>query len=142
MPTLAAAAAHSLFVTPTPDSVRAFAHRVDAVRRLHDLGLPIVAGTDGGTPGTHHLGLVVEIEQLHAAGLTADQAIAAATSNAAACLGLDDRGVLEPGRRADIIAVPGDPRRKLGHLRRPLLVMQHGVTVHELTEHPAPADHT
>lgn len=36
-------------------------------------------------------------------------ALAAATSRAATCLGMDDRGVLTQGRRADVVVVKGNP---------------------------------
>jgi imidazolonepropionase-like amidohydrolase len=105
---------------------------------LLERGVRLVAGTDGGTPGSPHCGLVVEIEQLCQAGMTPDEAIGAATSHAAACLGLSDRGVLRPGWRADLIAVPGDPRRRLAALRLPTLVVQRGVVVHRTAEGPRP----
>ena len=36
-------------------------------------------------------------------------ALQAATFNAAQVLGVDDQGVIETGKRADIVAVPGNP---------------------------------
>jgi imidazolonepropionase-like amidohydrolase len=42
-------------------------------------------------------------------GLTAAEAVVAATAGSAAALGLSDRGTIEPGKVADLVAVDGDP---------------------------------
>ena len=47
-------------------------------------------------------------------GMTPMQALVAATSRAAECIGLRDVGVLEAGRYADVLVVDGDP---LGNIR-------------------------
>ena len=62
---------------------------------------------------------VGEIEALHRAGMTPMQAIQAATRVGAELLGWQDRiGTVEPGKLADLIAVPGDPLADLSALRR------------------------
>jgi len=48
-------------------------------------------------------------------GLTASEAISACTVNAAALLGLADRGVIEPGRRADLVLLRHEDERLLGY---------------------------
>jgi imidazolonepropionase-like amidohydrolase len=54
-------------------------------------------------------------------------AVKAATSNAAALLGMDDSvGTIEPGKLADLVLVSGDPMLDLGTLAHPELVMQGG----------------
>lgn len=134
VPTLATAWAHTQVDRATPSSLRDLQHRLAAVRSLVERGLPLVAGTDGGGPGCPNLSLVVEIEQLERAGLSATDAIAAATGQAAKCLGLADRGLLRPGLRADLIAVPADPRQHLDVLRAPRVVVRGGDTVHSVTQ--------
>ena len=63
-------------------------------------------------------------------GLTPMQSIQAATVNAADLLGWSDRvGAIEPGRFADIIAVPGDPTTDVTQLEHPSFVMKGGVVV-------------
>jgi len=63
-------------------------------------------------------------------GLTPMQSIQAATVNAADLLGWSDRvGSIEPGRFADIIAVPGDPTTEVTQLEHPSFVMKGGVVV-------------
>ena len=48
-------------------------------------------------------------------GITAAEAITACTRNAAALLSLDDRGVIEPGMRADLILLRHTDERQLGY---------------------------
>jgi imidazolonepropionase-like amidohydrolase len=50
-----------------------------------------------------------ELLLLCEAGLTPVEALAAATSAPARHFGLDDRGRIEPGLRADLVLVEGDP---------------------------------
>lgn len=56
-----------------------------------------------------------ELEWFVKAGMSPGQALAAATSNGAALLGMSkDLGAVAPGRYADIVAVEGDPLRDIG----------------------------
>jgi imidazolonepropionase-like amidohydrolase len=56
-----------------------------------------------------------ELEWFVKAGMSPGQALAAATSNGAALLGMSkDLGAVAPGRYADIVAVDGDPLRDIG----------------------------
>jgi imidazolonepropionase-like amidohydrolase len=58
-----------------------------------------------------------EFEQLRKAGLSASEAIATATVNAADVLGLSgDSGTVEAGKRADLIGVAADPLADVGAL--------------------------
>jgi imidazolonepropionase-like amidohydrolase len=52
------------------------------------------------------------------AGLTPIQAITNATSNAAALLKLDDRGVLASGKLADLVILEGDPTTDISNSRK------------------------
>jgi imidazolonepropionase-like amidohydrolase len=42
-------------------------------------------------------------------GMSPMQALVAATSQAAQCIGRDDLGLIAPGRIADVLVVDGDP---------------------------------
>ena len=86
--------------------------------RLHAAGIPVVAGTDAGMPGTPH-GRATrhELELLVRAGMTPLQALHAATAGAAKALGLGDRGVIAPGWRADLVLVEGEPWNDVAALR-------------------------
>jgi imidazolonepropionase-like amidohydrolase len=86
-----------------------------SVAELHRAGVPILAGTDANAgPGTpfsprHGESLHEELELLIEAGLSTVEALRAATVLPAHYFGLHDRGVIEPGRRADLVLIDGDP---------------------------------
>jgi len=61
-------------------------------------------------------------------GMTAQQAIRAATQSAAELLDLSEHvGSIEPGKSADIIAVPDDPLADVSALQHVSFVMKGGV---------------
>jgi imidazolonepropionase-like amidohydrolase len=85
-----------------------------ALRQLTAAGVPILAGTDASMPGTAHgASLHREMELLVQGGLTPLEALAAATSVPARAFGLDDRGRVAPGLRADLVLVEGDPSQDI-----------------------------
>ncbi|HEY8490422.1 MAG TPA: amidohydrolase family protein [Dehalococcoidia bacterium] len=97
------------------------------VAAAHRLGVPVVVGTDMGTPYTGPDAIHREIRELAAVGLTPMEAIQAATLNAARALGLEhDLGTVQPGRRADLVVLDGDPLADLDATRSVRLVMQDG----------------
>jgi imidazolonepropionase-like amidohydrolase len=59
-----------------------------------------------------------ELALMVEAGLTPTQAITSATSNAAALLKLDDRGVLASGKFADLVVLDGDPTEDINNTRK------------------------
>lgn len=70
---------------------------------LWEAGCTVALATDCN-PGTSYveaMGLVISLAVVQM-GLTVEQAIWASTRGGALSLGLDDRGVIEPGRRADL----------------------------------------
>lgn len=97
---------------------------------LHRAGVPILAGTDfsnfGIAAGASQL---LEAEMLVRAGLEPIEALRAATSVPAATFGLDDRGVLEVGRRGDLVLVAGDPLDDITSLRDISAIWKNGFAV-------------
>ena len=82
-------------------------HR-DSVRRAHAAGVRIAMGTDSGV-GPHGTNLE-ELALMEACGMSPADVLAATTSSAAQLLGLDgELGRIEPGWRADLVVVNGDP---------------------------------
>ena len=101
--------------------------QIASVRRAHRAGVPIAAGTDGGTPFNPHEDLATELELLVKVGLTPAQALLSATSVAASVLGLSDEiGTVEPGKRADLVVLGADPLADIGAVRDVRLVISAG----------------
>jgi imidazolonepropionase-like amidohydrolase len=86
-----------------------------SVAALHQAGVPVLAGTDangsqgGPAPVPHGASLHRELELLAGAGLAAADVLRSATELPARYFGLPDRGRIEPGLRADLILMDGDP---------------------------------
>jgi imidazolonepropionase-like amidohydrolase len=94
-----------------------------------EAGVTIVAGNDGGAPLVHPGDIVSELELLVGRGLSARDALAAATVNAAKLFRRPDLGQVEPGQIADLLVVRGDPLADVGVLRNPLIVIARGSRV-------------
>jgi imidazolonepropionase-like amidohydrolase len=94
----------------------------DMVRRAVEAGVPVFAGTDAGG-GINHGRIADEVIALHRAGMSAADALGAASWAAREWLG---RPGLEPGARADLAVYRSDPRADLSVLHEPALVMLRG----------------
>lgn len=100
---------------------KSYAGMIEFVGRMYRAGVPIVAGTDDIAGFT----LQRELELYVEAGLTPSQVLQIATYNGARYARvLDDRGVISPGRRADLILVDGDPTTNIADIRRVALVIK------------------
>jgi imidazolonepropionase-like amidohydrolase len=109
----------TLAAPATAKSRAAVATNKQNLKTLHDAGVQIGFGSDSGVglriPGiAEHRELALMVE----AGLTPTQAITSATSNAAALLKLDDRGVLAAGKFADLVVLDGDPTADINNTRK------------------------
>ena len=96
-------------------------------RRAHQAGVKMVYGTDTGVYPHGQNGRQFAVMQRY--GMSAAQAIQAATANAAEALGSQDVGVIEKGRWGDIIAVAGDPTRNVALLEAVPVVIKGGEVV-------------
>jgi imidazolonepropionase-like amidohydrolase len=82
-------------------------HR-DSVRRAHAAGVKIAMGTDSGV--TPHGENLKELELMAELGMAPGEVVRASTLTAAELMGMEaDLGAIEPGRRADLVVVEGDP---------------------------------
>jgi imidazolonepropionase-like amidohydrolase len=96
-------------------------------RRQLAAGVPMAAGSDVG-PFPHGT-QAREFELMVKYGMTPLAAIRAGTVNGALLLGWQGQiGALKPGYLADVIAVPGDPLKDIGVLKKVTFVMKGGVT--------------
>ncbi|MFL5795613.1 MAG: amidohydrolase family protein [Actinomycetota bacterium] len=89
-------------------------------------GVPVVAGTDAGTPDNHHGGVAREVGFMVEAGLDVLRGVRAATAEGADLLGVDDRGVLQRGAAADVLVAGGDVAADVAALQRVVAVFQDG----------------
>jgi imidazolonepropionase-like amidohydrolase len=99
-----------------------------SVKAMSDAGVLILAGTDSGSVGTlQGYSLHRELIQLVAAGLTPWQALAAATTDAAAFLGRS-YGV-KPGSEATFVVLDASPIADIRNTQRIAYVIHHGSVV-------------
>jgi imidazolonepropionase-like amidohydrolase len=95
------------------------------VRTAAEAGVPVFAGTDAGG-GIAHGRIADEVVALHGAGLTVEDAIAAASWHARTWLGLPG---LEDGASADFVIYSEDPREDPRVLAAPARVVLRGAVV-------------
>ena len=96
----------------------------DAQKRIARSKAKVAYGTDCGMfPFSKG---VLEFQAMVAAGLAPARALKAGTSVAAELLQRDDLGAIAPGRRADIVAMPGDPLEDIAATAKVDFVMKGG----------------
>ena len=96
----------------------------ETLRKAIERGVKIACGTDA--PAIPHGDNAKELWALVDRGMTPMQALQAATITSAALINVDDRGRLEAGLLADIIAVPGDPSKDITVTQDVRFVMKDG----------------
>jgi amidohydrolase family protein len=101
----------------------AFGPMCDFVRRFHQHGGTIVAGTDNEQPG---IALLDEVGNLVRCGLSPIDALRAATRHAAEALNARDRGTIQAGALADFDLLDADPLQDPANLRRVWRVVKGG----------------
>ncbi len=93
--------------------------------RANNAGVKIAFGTDSGVSA--HGDNAQEFVYMVRGGMTPMRAIQSATLVAAQMLGIDDQlGTLEPGKLADVVAVPGNPLEDISLMTRVEFVMKGG----------------
>jgi imidazolonepropionase-like amidohydrolase len=136
--TIAEMARRGTFYVPTIDHNRYYAERhayfgygaevvarlsdyiqrnLETARRANKAGVKFAMGSDAVF--TMFGENARELEWFVKAGMTPEQALATATSNGAALLGMEKTlGAVAPGYFADIVAVEGDPLKDIGAVTR------------------------
>jgi imidazolonepropionase-like amidohydrolase len=111
-----------------PEPARIAAKRA-SFRRALDAGVEMCFGGDVGV--YPHGDNVRELEMMVEYGMTDADVLRVATSGNARIFELDDRGRVEPGLLADLVAVRGDPSTDISALRAVEMVMKGGSIVRE-----------
>ena len=97
-----------------------------AFKRALARGVKIAFGSDAAV--CPHGSQVTQFHRMVQLGMKPLAALRAATSVDAKLLGVDEKlGALEPGKLADVIAVPGDPSRDITAVEHVSFVMKEGV---------------
>ncbi|MEO7965203.1 MAG: amidohydrolase family protein, partial [Gemmatimonadaceae bacterium] len=124
-PPALAANYRSVFNNTTPDAVKELLRRQLAIlRAMHNAGVTLVAGTDGGLPG---YSLLRSIELFVEAGYTPMEAIQSATLFAAQAMGRSrESGTIEAGKRADLVLLDANPLDDIANIRTTRYVVAHG----------------
>ena len=95
---------------------------VALLKKMHEAGVPIVAGTDGSG-----IEIVRELEIYQEAGFSPAEALAAATIVPARLVGQEQHtGSIKTGKTADLALIDGDPSTQIGALRQTRVVMLDG----------------
>lgn len=95
--------------------------------RAHKMGIKIVTGTDTSYGPNSNRRIPHEIAELVGLGMPPMEAIQAATSVAADCLGISQRtGSIRAGLEADLIAIERNPLKEITALGDVLLVVNDG----------------
>lgn len=98
-------------------------------KRAHEMGVPILAGTDGlGNPERDDVpNIHAELEALVDAGLSPAEALKAATLNPARVLDRDaTHGSVASGKVADLVVLSADPTEDITNTRSIVMVIRRG----------------
>ena len=91
--------------------------RLDHTRRMIDMGVKVITGSDSSWSSYQLGNTVYETELLVHAGYTPMQGVLSVTSWAADALGVSNTvGTLEPGKAADVLIVRGNPAADINAL--------------------------
>jgi hypothetical protein len=107
---------------------QAFEESKRITRSAHKAGVRVLAGTDsGGVPYLYYgFSLHDELALLVESGFTNMQALQAATRDSTEFLGLEDRGTIQPGKRADVVLLGADPLADIHNTRQIEIVVANG----------------
>ena len=95
----------------------------EGFRKAIEAGVKIACGSDLDLP----FGALLEVAMMVKCGMTAHQAITAATlTSAEVCLVDDQYGTLEPGKYADIVVLNSNPLEDVNNLRDLNMVFKKG----------------
>lgn len=91
-----------------------------------ELGVKIATGTDCGSAATPPKYYFDELLIMQEAGMKPMNVLKSSTSIAAECLGLEERGTIEKGKKADLILMEENPLEDLNSLKGNKMIMKNG----------------
>ncbi|MBK0025058.1 amidohydrolase family protein [Stenotrophomonas sp. S48] len=111
-----------------PGARAAVAMNLENLRRLSAAKVKFGFGTDAGAMPQRVIGFAEhrELKLLTEAGFSPAQALQTATADAAALLGMDDRGRIAAGKRADLLVLDADPLADISNTQHIHAVWQAG----------------
>src|SRR5688572_28200438 len=112
-----------------PPSPQLLAIQARSLARLSAAGVRIAFGTDAGGGAPYGWSAHAELADMVAAGMTPAQALMAATRTSAEVLGLEQHGVIAPGRSADFVVLDANPLENIMNTRRISRVFLRGTEV-------------
>jgi len=102
----------------------------EAAAKAWKMGIKLIAGTDTGYGPNSNRRVPHEVIELAGIGMPPMEAIKAATSTSAECMGIEKRtGSIKPGLEADFVAVERDPLSDIRNLQDVILVVNNGKIV-------------
>ncbi len=110
---------------------RIIASHQDMLRRAHEWGVPVVAGSDAGSCGVPHgVGLIDELCHMERAGMPPLAILRAATGFSAKFLAFPEPiGHIAPGGRSRFILTSHDPLKTVANLHRERTVLFDGAAI-------------
>ena len=97
------------------------------LKQVSDAGVRVALGTDSFCGfGKFGENAIEEAERSSQAGIGTAHILRMATKDAAEHLGVEDLGVVAPGKLADLLLLDGDPTSSIGALRKVSMVIQNG----------------
>lgn len=101
---------------------------VKITKRAHELGVKISTGTDWPYTFEPEIPLFKEMRLLiDKCGFTTADVLYSATKIGTETIGLNDRGVLEPGKRADILIVNKNPLEDIENIKEHYITIKSGI---------------
>ena len=144
VPTLCAMRRMVVLMRETSEAEVDFDNALRSVKLLYNAGVRICAGTDANqmnrVPVDIGKSLHEEMELLVRAGLSNRDALRAATTVPAEAFKLRDRGLLQSGRRADLVLVEGNPLEDITNTRRIRKAWIKGIEVEKIAKSVWKAD--
>lgn len=114
----------------TEKATEALQAQLETFKEAQQRDIPILIGTDAGTPRNPHGSGAREFTQFVEHGFDPADALRAGTSLPAEVLDIDDQiGTIEVGSTADLVVLPGNPLEDISVTEQPEAVIREGTLV-------------